>query len=171
MKKSIVFLVTILGCVFFANTTLAEIYKWVDEKGIVHLSDSPPQEIFSTGKVEVIPTLESEPQIIQPIETQPRKKRSNTYTVSPAPQITKRNKTPKVELYTTTWCVYCHKARDFFRSRGIAFIEYDIEKDQNAARRKNQLTDQRGVPFAVINGKGIYGFNQGAYINALKGYL
>jgi hypothetical protein len=50
-------------------------------------------------------------------------------------------------------------------------VEYDIEKDEDAARRKNQLTDHRGVPFAVINGHKIYGYDQGAYIRALKGYL
>jgi glutaredoxin len=171
MKKPIVFFVTLFVGIIFAGATIAEIYKWVDENGIIHLSDSPPQEIVSTGKVELVPTIESDPQIIQQTEKQTRKARSNTYTVSPVPQITKRHKTPKVELYTTAWCVYCRKARDFFRSRGIAFIEYDIEKDENAARRKNQLTDRRGVPFAVINGKRIHGFDQGAYIRALKGYL
>ena len=85
--------------------------------------------------------------------------------------MTTKPKTPKVELYSTAWCVYCRKAREFFRSRGIAFVEYDIEKDEDAARRKNQLTDRRGVPFVVINGTGIYGYDQGAYIRALKGYL
>ena len=171
MKKSIVFFVTLFVGLIYAGASLAEIYKWVDENGVIHLSDSPPQEIVSTGKAEVIPTLESDPQIIQKTETHTRKSNSNTYEVSPAPQVIKRPKTPKVELYSTAWCVYCRKAREFFRSRGIAFIEYDIEKDENAARRKNQLTDRRGVPFAVINGKQIHGFDQGAYIRALKGYL
>jgi glutaredoxin len=171
MKKPIVFFVTLLVGVIFSGATIAEIYKWVDENGIIHLSDSPPQEIISTGKAELIPMFESDPQVIQQPERQTRKARSNTYTVTPTPQITKSHKTPKVELYTTAWCVYCRKAREFFRSRGIAFIEYDIEKDENAARRKNQLTDRRGVPFAVINGKRIHGFDQGAYIRALKGYL
>ena len=171
MKKPIVFFVTLFVAVIFSGATTAEIYKWVDENGIIHLSDSPPQEIVSTGKAEVIPTLESAPQIIQPTEKQTRQERRNTYTVAPAPQIIKKTNTPKVELYSTAWCVYCRKAREFFRSRGIAFIEYDIEKDANAARRKNQLTDRRTVPFAVINGKRIHGFDQGAYIRALKGYL
>ena len=171
MKKPIVFCITLFVGVIFAGETLAEIYKWVDENGITHLSDSPPQEIVSAGKAELIPTFESDPQIIQQTEKQSRKTGNNTSTFSRAPQITKRPKTPKVELYTTAWCVYCRKAREFFRSRGIAFIEYDIEKDENAARRKTQLTDRRGVPFVVINGKRIHGFDQGAYIRALKGYL
>ncbi len=171
IKKSIVFFVTLFVGLVFTGETIADIYKWVDENGTIHLSDSPPQEIISTGKVEIVPTIESDPQIIQPAETQTRRARNNTSTVSPAPQNTKSHKTPKVELYSTAWCVYCRKAREFFQSRGIAFIEYDIEKDEDAARRKNQLTDRRGVPFVVINGTGIYGFNQGAYIRALKGYL
>jgi len=171
MKKSIVFFVTLFVGVIIAGTVRADIYKWVDENGTIHLSDSPPHEIVSTGRVELVPTLESDPQIIQPIEKQTRKTSGNTDPVAPAPRITKSHKTPKVELYTTAWCVYCRKAREFFRSRGIAFIEYDIEKDENAARRKNQLTDRNGIPFAVINGKQIHGFDQGAYIRALKGYL
>lgn len=171
MKKLIVFLVTLFVGTVFAGVTSADIYKWVDQNGTIHLSDSPPQEIISTGKVELVPTIESDPQIIQSAETQTGKARSNTYPVSPAPRTTQRHKTPKVELYTTARNVYCHKAREFFRSRGIAFIEYDVEKDENAARRKNQLTDRREVPFAIINGQRIYGFDQGAYIRALKGYL
>jgi glutaredoxin len=71
-------------------------------------------------------------------------------------------------LYTTSWCPWCKKAKAFFRSRGIAFIEYDIEKDKEAKRRKERIDRQTGVPFAVINGKGTNGYNEIAYINALK---
>lgn len=77
---------------------------------------------------------------------------------------------PKVELYTTSWCPYCQKARDFFRSRGIPFTEYDIEKDKAAAARKNRLDKKRGVPFVVINGRGIHGWSAAAYEQALKGH-
>ena len=55
-----------------------------------------------------------------------------------------------IELYTTSWYPYCKDARNFFRSRGISFTEYNIEKDQEAARRKNDLDGGRGVPFVVI---------------------
>jgi len=76
---------------------------------------------------------------------------------------------PKVELYTTSWCPYCQKARDFFRSRGISFTEYDIEKDKEAALRKRQLDTRNGVPFAIIDGRGIHGYSEAAYEAALKG--
>jgi glutaredoxin len=70
-------------------------------------------------------------------------------------------------LYTTSWCPWCKRAKAFFRSRGIVFVEYDIEKDKAAAHRKAQIDRQKGVPFAVINGKGIHGYNENAYNNAL----
>ena len=74
----------------------------------------------------------------------------------------------KVELYTTSWCPYCKKARDFFRSRGISFTEYDIEKDKEAAQRQRQMDSRGGVPFVVIDGRGIAGFSEAAYEKALK---
>jgi glutaredoxin len=76
---------------------------------------------------------------------------------------------PKVELYITDWCPYCRKAIQFFQSRGIPITVYDIEKDRDAARRKNELDSRRGVPFAVINGRQIHGFSEQAYQRALDG--
>ncbi len=74
----------------------------------------------------------------------------------------------QVELYVTSWCPYCRQAIDFFRSRGINPVVYDIERDDNAARRKKELDPRKGVPFAVINGVKIHGFSENAYLKALK---
>ena len=86
------------------------------------------------------------------------------------PHTTKSQETsaPSVELYATSWCGYCQKARLFFRERGIKFIEYDVEKDKRAAYRKQQLDSGRGVPFAVINGQKISGYSEALYIQALE---
>ena len=73
----------------------------------------------------------------------------------------------QVELYVTSWCPYCRQAIDFFKSRGINYVVYDIERDDNAARRKRGLDHRRGVPFAVINGIKIHGFSEEAYLKAL----
>ena len=74
----------------------------------------------------------------------------------------------QVELYVTSWCPYCRQAIDFFRSRGINYAVYDIERDDNAARRKKELDPRKGVPFAVINGIKIHGFSEKAYLKALN---
>jgi glutaredoxin len=75
---------------------------------------------------------------------------------------------PSVEIYVTSWCVYCTKAKKFFRSKGIEFVVYDIEKDENAARRMMSLTSKRAVPFVVINGNEIQGYSEEAYLAALQ---
>jgi hypothetical protein len=35
-----------------------------------------------------------------------------------------------VVLYSTAWCGYCRKAREFFAANGIRYVEYDIEKNR-----------------------------------------
>jgi glutaredoxin len=74
----------------------------------------------------------------------------------------------KVELYVTSWCPYCIKARQFFKSRGIKYRAYDIEKDAKAAARQRKLDSKKGVPFAVINGTKIHGYSPERYASALK---
>jgi glutaredoxin len=73
----------------------------------------------------------------------------------------------QVELYVTSWCPYCRKAIDFFRSKGIYYVVYDVERDENAARRKKELDPRNGVPFAVVNGVKIHGYSPEAYQKAL----
>ena len=48
----------------------------------------------------------------------------------------------QVELYVTSWCPYCHKAKEFFDSRGINYTAYDIEEDEEASARKKQLDNK-----------------------------
>ncbi|MEN8257953.1 MAG: glutaredoxin domain-containing protein [Thermodesulfobacteriota bacterium] len=79
-----------------------------------------------------------------------------------------QKKRAKVELFVTSWCPYCHKAKAFFEKRNIAVKVYDIEKNKKAAARKRKLDPQRGVPFAVVNGKGIHGYAPEQYLRALK---
>jgi len=168
MKKLILFFVILFWGLIIAGATTAGMYKWVDKNGVVHFSDFPPKDAASAGVVEIIPTYESDAQPEQQTEKETRKADINIDTVVPDPQEETNSQTPEVELYTTSWCPYCHKARAFFSSRGIPFIEYDVEKDETAARRKRQLTNRKGVPFVVINGNKVYGYNEAAYIRALE---
>ena len=75
---------------------------------------------------------------------------------------------PNVEIFVTSWCTYCHKAKAFFRSKGIEFTEYNVEKDEAAAQRMASLTQSRAVPFVIIDGRMIQGYSAGAYERALK---
>jgi len=91
-----------------------------------------------------------------------------SFTALAAETRTLRN-TPKhkVELYVTSWCPYCKKARNFLESQGIEYRLYDIERDAVAARRKQLLAPNSGVPVAIIDGNLVRGWSQRAYEAAL----
>jgi glutaredoxin len=75
--------------------------------------------------------------------------------------------TAKVEIYVTDWCPYCVQAIQFLKDNRVPYVAYNIEKNSEAAKRKERLTSRQGVPFAVINGKKIYGFSAQIYSQAL----
>jgi glutaredoxin 3 len=59
-----------------------------------------------------------------------------------------------IELYTTVGCPYSEAAREDLAWRGIDFVEYDVEKDQEARGRMLELTDgNRTVPVIFEEGK------------------
>ena len=188
-KLNAMFIVFFL-ILIITGSARAEIYKWVDENGVVHITDVPPEDVGQNGKVESTTPFSDVPpenvgQNVKVESTTPSKTGPDVNPYPPRKKATLTQKlldiflkkpknrpstSPKVELYSTRWCYYCQKAREFFRSRGISFTEYDIEKDKNAAARKKQLDKRNGVPFAVINGRGIHGFSAAAYEKALEGY-
>lgn len=59
-----------------------------------------------------------------------------------------------VELYTASGCQYSEAAREDLEWRGIDFVEYDVEKDEEARKRMLEITgDNRTVPVIVEVGK------------------
>jgi glutaredoxin len=75
---------------------------------------------------------------------------------------------PKVELYTTDWCPYCLKARNFFEQRGIPYKIYDVEKSREAAFKKKRLAPGAGVPVVVIGDTIIPGYSVRSFLTALE---
>ena len=184
MRKAHTCFLILLVVFFIAGAADARLYKWVDDDGVAHFSDSPPTHGEKAGKVESVSRFKKDgtPSVSYSDYGSPsgnsnsnaascngrQAVKSNAPTTDRYRQVAKRD-VPKVELYTTSWCPYCKKAANFFRSRGIPFKEYDIEKDKAAARRKKQLDKKgSGVPFALINGKPINGYSKEAYERALK---
>jgi glutaredoxin len=81
--------------------------------------------------------------------------------------VSDEKRTATVEIYITDWCPYCARAIKFLQVNNIRYVAYDIEKDSAAAERKKELSGRKGVPFAIINGKKIYGFSEETYSKAL----
>ena len=59
-----------------------------------------------------------------------------------------------IELYTTAGCPYSEAAREDLDWRGVDFIEYDVERDEEALGRMLELTGgSRTVPVIFEEGK------------------
>lgn len=72
-----------------------------------------------------------------------------------------------VTLYSASWCGACKAAARYMNSRGVPFVEKDIEKDSAAnseMQKKAQAAGKtpRGVPVIDFRGNIILGFDQSA---------
>lgn len=171
MRHLSFFLVSLSLVVQVSGVAYGEIYKWVDNNGVVHFGDVPPQRAGTSSKIEslaVTPRKDPESQMT------PVKKEKSQAMKRPAKQSPSQEEAApvvaeeQVEMFATSWCGYCRKAREFFQSRGIPFVEYDIEADAAAAQRKQEIDTRPGVPLVVINGTPIHGFVPQAYEQALQ---
>ncbi|MEO1016330.1 MAG: glutaredoxin 3 [Pseudomonadota bacterium] len=64
----------------------------------------------------------------------------------------------KVELYTTTLCPYCWRAKRLLDRKGVSYTEYDLWG--RSGRREEMLSRAEGrhtVPQIFINDRGIGG--------------
>lgn len=122
----------------------AEIYKWKDADGKVHISDRKPE----TGDAEIV------------------KIKVNTYT-----QVTYDKSTydvgRKVIMYSTDWCGYCKKARAYFKKNNIPFTDHDIEKS-STARKKYEKLEATGVPVILVGDKRMNGFSENGFERIYK---
>ncbi len=76
-------------------------------------------------------------------------------------------KIPRITLYTGTGCVYCQQARDFFKSRKIAYRELDIEHSERA-RKQLQRLGARGVPVIAVGDQHLLGFQRAPLVELLR---
>lgn len=78
---------------------------------------------------------------------------------------------PKIEIYTTTICPYCHAAKDLLQKKGVAFDEINLNqqpqlRDTMVARAQGGTT----VPQIFIDGTHIGGCDD-IYALEAKGAL
>ena len=139
----------------------AEMYKWTDKSGNLHITDYPPPggggkpmnlesiRINRVGSGAAGRPAQGAPQSGQGSHPQSA--------AAPAPR---ERELPRVEVYGTSWCPACRQARAYFQSAGIPFDDYDVETDKDARARMDRLGGGSGVPAIVIGGRVIRGFSQ-----------
>lgn len=120
-----------------AAPATAEIFKWTDEQGKVHFTDSPPKD-----------------QRVEQVEV-----KVNTYTaVEITPVVERLGRKDKVVMYSAAWCGICKKAKRYFQKKNISYIAYDIEKSRSG-KRGYKLLKGKGVPIIIVGDKRMNGFN------------
>ncbi len=76
---------------------------------------------------------------------------------------------PKIEIYTTSYCPFCDSAKRLLKSRGLDFIEINVDDPFKKDELKNK-TGWRSVPQIFIDGKLIGGYQELAEMDQ-KGFL
>ena len=142
MKKTIA-ICALLACI----PAEAQIYRWVDGNGRVQYTDKPPAGV----------------------KAKPVQDRINSYggapTVSGAASA--GGTRPEIRMYSTEWCGYCKKARDYMARNRIRFTELDIEKS-TAAHAEYKRLGGRGVPVILVGAQRMNGYSEERFAQMLK---
>lgn len=64
-----------------------------------------------------------------------------------------------VLIYLTSWCPYCHAAKELLGDKNVRFDEVDVDGRQELRAWLTKATGQRTVPQVFINGKPVGGFS------------
>ena len=72
-----------------------------------------------------------------------------------------------VTIYSTPSCHFCHMAKEFFKSKDVAYTEYDVASDIEKRKEMIEKSGQMGVPVIIIGDKIIIGFDKPEISNAL----
>jgi glutaredoxin-like YruB-family protein len=67
----------------------------------------------------------------------------------------------KLQIYTSPTCHYCHLAKDFFASNGLAYEEFDVMADVPKRQEMIEKSGQMGVPVIVVDDQVMVGFDEG----------
>ena len=73
----------------------------------------------------------------------------------------------KVTIYSTQFCTWCRRTKEFFKENGIKYEEKDVGNDLKAAKEMIKKSGQQGVPVIDIEGEIFVGFDENALKKAL----
>ncbi|MBW2454086.1 MAG: hypothetical protein JRI68_06235 [Deltaproteobacteria bacterium] len=64
-----------------------------------------------------------------------------------------------ITMYMARWCPVCQQAQAWLRDGGYRFVEYDVERDPQAAAVLATVNDRGTVPMFEIDGSVVIGFD------------
>lgn len=127
------------------GTAGAQVYKWVDDKGVTHYSDQPPPPSTPTRtKVEV------------------KSFATGGATVELPQELADAVRNRPVTLYTTAQCDGCGNGRAMLMARGIPFTEKTVATvDDQLALKKAGGNGQ--LPLLLVGRSKLTGFEQNSW--------
>lgn len=55
------------------------------------------------------------------------------------------------EIYTKSYCIFCHRAKELLSIKGISFIEHDVTNDTELENQMRQRARHHTVPQIFID--------------------
>lgn len=132
-----------------AATAAAQLYRWTDEKGKVHFSDTPPPSAARNVQKKATPQSSgAAPGAGQPFVLQ------------------QPMKDFPVTLYSAPSCDACAPARQLLNARGIPFKEISVRTSEQIAELASAVGGNV-VPALIVGPTVVKGYEEGAYQRAL----
>ena len=129
----------------------AQLYRWTDESGKTHFSDTPP------------------PPRARNVQKQKKPATGGGAEAAGLPfALQQAMKTSPVTLYTTPGCEGCGEARKLLNARGIPFKEVSVNSEAQLTELKNAV-GSNSVPAMIVGANVLKGFEEGQYHAALDG--
>ena len=139
--------ILLVASFFCASIAFAQQYRWVDDKGRVHYTDTPPP-----------PAAKS---------VQKKNLRGNAVGEQTNTQLAKASKESPVTLYSHPDCkAPCDKAREILGKRGVPFNDVSVV-DQARYEELKKLTGNTQVPVLVVGKRVETSPTESAYAQAL----
>src|SRR5262245_45498054 len=104
------FLVILSVVIQVGGVAYGEIYKWIDNNGVVHFGDVPSQNAKTSSKVESLPVIRRpapEPQVAPVEEEKPQTVKRPPKQAPHQEEATPDVAEASVEMFATKWCGYC----------------------------------------------------------------
>lgn len=131
----------------FSSGASAQLYKWVDDKGVTHFSDLPPPANAKKSEIKAA---------------------GGTSGGSGLPyELSLAVKNAPVTLFTMSGCAPCDQGRSLLQARGVPFTERTVTTSDDQAQLTAAGSDGT-LPFLTVGRNKLSGFEATAWNGALS---
>ena len=74
-----------------------------------------------------------------------------------------------IEIYSKKVCPYCDKAKALLTSKGLEYVEYMVDEDQELFKQMLERSNKRSLPQIFINNHHVGGFDDLYALNQSNG--